>query len=529
VTGKASTPEISADEKPGYSSSRLCSWEILAWLAIAMVMRIWILDAKLLDRDESDSITRIAGLNQIYPYMPPYYSALALWGKTFGYSLGSLRFPSVVFSILSAMMMTIIMAPRVSAVVVRCALIMYAVSPLEIAYTQFIRPYSLVTFLLFFGLWLLLRSNRILTVAAACSVLFFAFLNHYYLVVGLFSIMSSWFLFSRIPLLKKCLWAGGLIVTAILALLFAGSILFPTHDEKLQAILYGPAQFLRLLATDVGIPRAFHVFSQFLWGIFLTPEQTKAGKILAILLMAWLCGAAWFNSSSRRQLMKGLVAVAIGVGIILYMQNGIGLTSAVPKYMHSLTFVMAYLIAAGYESWRVVSRRAAAIGLSLALAGQSAGAFMTLTTLPRHNMLPWGEVFVEIEKRLEPGELIITGSAEWHGMFHPRLANNSSVEILAYPNRIWWPGQDPVSESGCAEWMRQLEAKNGLWILRDGLDLFDPENRLLRRLNEEWRERDSFVVPCLAPGRPAHVSHMVRRDSTSSPSRGGTPHGLQIH
>ncbi len=139
-------------------------WIAVACLAVAFALRCYRLSAQSLWYDEgvswyltTMSLPKLTAwtANDIQP--PLYYYVLWGWVRLAGDSEYSLRFPSVVFAVLSLPFFWLIARRLQGKLAAWLSLAIAVISPLYVYYSQEARMYTLLTWLGLFGSWLLLR------------------------------------------------------------------------------------------------------------------------------------------------------------------------------------------------------------------------------------------------------------------------------------------------------------------------------------------------------------------------------------
>ncbi len=508
---------VIAERMDAFSAQPRWRVELAAWSAFALWVRLLLLGQRYLDRDESYSFARMMGINNPYPILPPYYWLMARWSDVAGNSLLALRIPSVIFSVMAFALVLHLAARCLRPFSWRLVAVLTALSPFEMLYAQYFRPYTMVSLCLVLLVTLIhARTWTWPRSLLALLLVLFAFLSHYYALVG-FAFLTAgavaWkpdliFRHKRIAVVASVLIAG-LVLWAI-PMVFRGGY-------SVGTILWdGPLSFLRTLPEPYGARRALDVFNQFCWGLFLDPAWQVRLKPLTILLVAWLMITAW---NARRDavgpFLRGAVtAILVGPISVLYLQNGVGFTPAVPKYLHSLAPLWACALAV---SWDFSARRRGAaawmgsILIGCAIAAQVYGVYATATTRERHNMMAWQDVMEAVSERASADEALVAGPSEWHGCYYWKTTRGDTIPLLAYPGHMRsLPPLIPVTPEEWSHWRNNLDQFGGVWVIAESLWEVDPGGLMARELTETWVLRSTVTVENPEPGRPATLMNFRR-------------------
>lgn len=215
-------------------------------------------------------------------FHPPfYYLFLKLWSNVFGYSEISLRFPSVIFGVLTAYVVYLIGKKLFNAKVGLIAAILMATNPLAVYYSQEARMYSMAMFLVSASVLFLLHKKHLLFVLSLAIALYSDYMPVLMLpVFFMFSsttIFACLFLLPWIPFLFGQLRAGTLVSNSW------GDLLGRTN---LKNLLLVPVKFIfgrisfdnKLFYAGITVPTLVAYFSpllkvksKLLWAWFLIP------------------------------------------------------------------------------------------------------------------------------------------------------------------------------------------------------------------------------------------------------------------
>src|SRR3989344_3049490 len=145
------------------------SWKILAivfllaftFRLISIDQSLWLDEASTARADSTHSFSEIVNKFSPHDFHPPlYYLTLKVWTAIVGVSEPALRFPSVVFSLLTGWVVYLIGKELKNKKTGLYAAIFFLFNPLIVYYSQEARMYMMVTFLLTSLLYYLLRCSN---------------------------------------------------------------------------------------------------------------------------------------------------------------------------------------------------------------------------------------------------------------------------------------------------------------------------------------------------------------------------------
>ncbi|MFA5411681.1 MAG: glycosyltransferase family 39 protein, partial [Candidatus Omnitrophota bacterium] len=197
--------------------------EIYLILIIGFLLRVYRLDGPSLWFDELLTLGSMdLPLIQIVkgaatlPFPPLYHIVTHLWVKTFGISEFSLRFPSLIFSLLSIFLIFKLAKELFGRQVGLLAALLLVISPYSIGYAREAKMYSMLWFfglLSFYFFYKFTRDNKKRDLAL---YILSTLASIYTLYAGLFFIIVQnavfFLLFFRRPQLKKWLLAQAIII-----------------------------------------------------------------------------------------------------------------------------------------------------------------------------------------------------------------------------------------------------------------------------------------------------------------------------
>ncbi len=144
---------------------------------------------------------------------PLYYMILSVWTRVFGYGEPSLRFPSILFSLITGYVIYLIARGRFSKKVGQYAVIFFLFNPLIVYYSQEARMYSLATLF------------------TTCSLLFFFRLQKKYSLLNVF-------LFLLFSCLNLYTFYGTIFIVGILFIYFLKEIKNKKKSTTLLPLLF---------------------------------------------------------------------------------------------------------------------------------------------------------------------------------------------------------------------------------------------------------------------------------------------------
>lgn len=230
-----------------------------------------------------------------FDFHPPlYYWTIKAWTTVFGYSEVSLRFPSVVFSLLTGWFIYKICRLRKSLGEPVWAAAFFLLNPLIVYYSQEARMYMMATFLLTVAIYFLLR-KKIILFNLFNSLAFLTFYGSVFLTVPLFLV----FIYKKKyqAFIISCLFFGAtcLLLSPLLLQQFIHS------REALKTIvnwrqILGNANLKNLLLIPLKFsfgrisfsPKIIYYLVSFLWSAFvfyLVIRGSLKNKILGFLFL----------------------------------------------------------------------------------------------------------------------------------------------------------------------------------------------------------------------------------------------------
>lgn len=332
---------------------------VLAVLAIALTLRIYQLGTESLWIDEGYSIRDASADLGLYEARPLYFKLLHWWMQ-FGTSEAWLRMPSVVFGVLTVLMVYLIGRRLFGHTPGLVAALITAVSPLHVNHSQEIRMYSLLTALVTMSVLLFLRyveTGRLRTLIGVLAFSFASFLV-FPLSVFMFAVYSVYLLFHIRRHRKPAVWwLTGQAAMAVAAVPWMPKLLEVSKE-------FGDAWTWRL-AKPGPIDIAWMIRDFNLWRIAsshktaLMVSNAYTFVILGLLLFGALYGLGRAGWQTRFTLLWLLVPLA-GTAIVSNVSANMWIT----RYLIYASPALYLLIGLGLT--RLAGSRAA---YSIALIG----------------------------------------------------------------------------------------------------------------------------------------------------------------
>lgn len=151
---------------------------------------------------------------------PGYFIILWIWGRLFGFSEVSMRFPSVIFGLLTIFLIYLIGKKLFSDKIALFAALLLSINPLHIYYTQEARMYSFATFAVCLNIYLLIKllkdgkfnyfyftfSTLLLLLSDYVAYLIFPAELIFILMCGYIKSLKHWFISLLVSLLVGLAW-----------------------------------------------------------------------------------------------------------------------------------------------------------------------------------------------------------------------------------------------------------------------------------------------------------------------------------
>lgn len=271
---------------------------------------------------------------------PAYYAILWTWMKVFGLSDFSARFPSVLFSTLTVLLLYIFVRRHFqSRVLALLSAFVAAIEPFFVAYSHMARNYSMSFFLTLLATHVFLiiieRRKTALSINWYCvaygAILVVALLSHYLTVTVFMCHALYMLLFVRELKIWTSLSLAGLVAICVVSLWFIyGGGQYTFQTLAYQAQVYRQAALTNPQGNGFGIilpATPYNVFKQSLpiWtDLFLLsnglgqPENIGFRHLLLALALGvaalWLVRRYAFREAQRPLWIHGLLAAAILIG-----------------------------------------------------------------------------------------------------------------------------------------------------------------------------------------------------------------------
>lgn len=166
---------------------------LLIFLAAFFVRLIALNQSLWLDEAVTANVVRNYGFMQIVSkfsptdFHPPlYYLFMKLWTNVFGYSEVVLRFPSIIFSLLTGYFVYKIASLFHDSIVAIWAAAFFLFNPLIVYYSQEARMYMMATFLLTAGMYYLLKNKKLILFNLFIILSFYTFYGSIFMIVSMY-------------------------------------------------------------------------------------------------------------------------------------------------------------------------------------------------------------------------------------------------------------------------------------------------------------------------------------------------------
>jgi mannosyltransferase len=375
---------------------------ILAILLLGLFFRLYSLSAESIWVDEAYSL-QFANLNlpQIFYLQdtspPLYYVILHWWIRVFGVSESSLRFPSVIFGVLSILMIYQLGKQLFDLEIGLICSLLLSFSVFHIEYSQEARTYSLSVLLTLSSMYFYIKALKTMNYIILTGYLVVSVLLIYSHIYGLFIIIAqnvyfivSYLLSNRSDKPNRKRW---LLVQSILLILFLPWLsIFANQVAAVQTQFWikRPSistlknSFLRYSSGSRYLLLIFTVLSLFSLIPYDLTGRTKAGKLFSsasgmyprkiypldasryFFLLTWLIVPIIFPyiiSLMSRPIYH--FRYTIVASLPFYLLVAIGISKMMGKYikiasvsvilMISLTCILGYYKEVGKEQWREVA------------------------------------------------------------------------------------------------------------------------------------------------------------------------------
>lgn len=484
----------------------LYPWLMPALLLVALGIRLNHLGTANLTFDECASAfisgksypAMLAYLRQAFHELPPvYYLVLRAWSLAAGRSEYALRFPSVLFGVLSVALMYRVGRRRIDNLAAWAGALILVVQPFHIHYSQDARPYAMMMLegLLLFELFQRVRDDgrlRWWLIFGAMAVV--SVLTHYVMAFVLVAInlyaLST--LNLKRPTLRFALWwfgaqavIGGLFAIYLFSSKAARNLLREFQGFTLQSVLARLAPSRRML-------------DDLMWGVQAHPWPTWSSAAIALALLGLILSLLW------RQTRPGTRQAFGRCFLALYLLVPLGMVIASPERLsarYAAAIIPAYCLALGVAAaW--LWRRHWLLGITIV--GMLTAANLHLAALNASIVKSnYGRVVGYLNEHLQPGDAIIfNGPWQWvQQLYYPVTPLASTVAAIGEGTQpvgrlyspldpeapIYWLPSEPVLVE--PEPTRQkLHAIAGhfdrAWVLPTAVAETDPQGVVAGWLNE---------------------------------------------
>ena len=490
--------------------------ELGIWLLAGFALRIIEIGSRLLEHDEGFAAVRIFSyIEYPYTFLPPYYALMKIWSWIFGITITSLRFPSMVASVLTILLGWILFKDFLSKTGQRFYLLLSVISPFSIYYAQFFKPYAIISFLCLAALILALEKRTYIRITLALLIALFAFLCHFTSVLYIFGFIISVLMTSKFRIRIKI---GMLLVIVFGIYTFFWLIhplLWSDHYSASFVFFEAPFRFLKLLFNRyVGAWHLYTIMINHLWGHFPLPGSPRIWKsITGVLLLFVGYGIFIFRKTTNAELRNKLDIVILTIVTAhitaLYITNGLPLTPyIVPKYLLPSLIPLLGLIAIGlnklYETMKIP---AVLCGLSIVMIS-AVGLNTTYNLKSPIDYSDFKGIEKTIVKHAEKNEAVISAAELWYPLKYYWILDNNDIPLLCYPapGRIHFKATK-VTDEELEKFRKDILPFEGVWYLSNMMTIVDPDEKLLELLKEENVFLGETTVALPWPGVSARLFH----------------------
>lgn len=497
--------------------------ETVFWVAFALALRLVMIDGKLIDWDEGIAFDRARGGFNPYPYRPFYYVLLGGWMRIFGESLWAFRLPSALCSAASLGILFPLLSPPLTARGRRIFCALYALSPFDIYFAQYARPYTLAA--LFGVVAFALVARRRWAAAILPAILAVATHSSSIIPVTLLGLSALW--------LSRDRWSfarGAILIPLLLAVVAfgvytgLGTVLRYSSDVPAWG---SPAAFLRALPGRQGLGKTKEVLFLTLWGFRPLLEWLTSLQYLTILL-ALAAGGGLFVLARQEKRVFELTALLAADGVLailggLYLQNAYGFFDFNPRYTYPLFLILYFLFAWGCDGLARWRPRISLVPTALAVGATFTVAGWGLPTEGRRDVLAlsaWPDIARAAEERMREDDLLVCGPGEWYCLHYYLHRDGANVPHVPYPGSFAEYRRPPTGRAEFDTWLARTPHREGIWFLGGMIDTYD--SGIFRGfLRDEYDLLETVPIHAPEYGAPSVLEHYRIRRRAEPSSSGG--------
>ncbi|MDH1012837.1 glycosyltransferase family 39 protein [Pseudomonas nicosulfuronedens] len=407
----------------------LRQWWFLPLLALALGLRLYGLTGSAIWGDESSSLflARYSPVqlwqhaaHDVHP--PLYFYLLHLWTALFGESALSLRLLSAVFGTLAVFLggwLTWRIASRRAALL---AVLLLALLPTAVRYSQEVRMYSLL------GCWLLAATLALLywreegrrrCLLAYVLLMTAAFYTHYF---SLFGLLVHWVWLATLPnspLRRRDWWLANLAIAVLFLPWLPGLLDLVRHMEVLVAggdVGWEPPVDARSVPSMLWQWLAQSDGNELPWPLLVGVPLLVVGAMLLVL-----------RRDHRRQRAGLLLSLYVGLPLLLLYAASFISPVFVERYLTAFALGLPLLFALALDRLLELRRALGVVTLATLLSLQGLGLARAYQTAPDEQ---FDGMVAYVNAHYRAGDRVVVDDILWYLAF--RYYNRTGSEPLLY-------------------------------------------------------------------------------------------------